>query len=77
MMKARFQLFKAPFYFVGWLAPASGIDEVNPNGITKKKGELKFFYYFQIRRQPLDAIKFILLLPLAFPGPLHSAADRQ
>lgn len=37
MMKARFQLFKAPFYFVGWLAPASGIDEVNSIGITKKK----------------------------------------
>ncbi len=34
-MKARFQIFKAPFYFVGWLAPAYGKDKVNPNGITK------------------------------------------
>ena len=33
-MKARFQIFKAPFYFVGWLAPAYGKDEVNPNRIT-------------------------------------------
>ena len=32
-MKARFQIFKAPFYFVGWLAPAYGKDTVNPNGI--------------------------------------------
>ena len=34
-MKARFQIFKAPFYFVGWLAPAYGKDEVNSYGITK------------------------------------------
>ena len=33
-MEARFRIFKAPFYFVGWLAPAYGIDKVNPNGIT-------------------------------------------
>ena len=32
-MKVRFQIFKAPFYFVGWLAPAYGKDAVNPNGI--------------------------------------------
>ena len=32
-MKARFQIFKAPFCFVGWLAPAYGKDAVNPNGI--------------------------------------------
>jgi len=36
-MKARFQIFKAPFYFVGWLAPAYGKDAVNPNGITTGK----------------------------------------
>ena len=36
-MKARFQIFKAPFYFVGWLAPAYGKDKVNPIRITKGK----------------------------------------
>ena len=34
-MKACFQIFKAPFYFVGWLAPAYGKDEVNPTGSQK------------------------------------------
>ena len=33
-MKARFQIFKAPFYFVGWLAPAYGKGEANSSGIT-------------------------------------------
>ncbi|SEE42680.1 hypothetical protein SAMN04487828_1587 [Prevotella sp. lc2012] len=36
-MKVHFQIFKAPFPFVGWQAPAYGKDEVNPNGITKDK----------------------------------------
>lgn len=31
-MKVRFQIFKTPFYFVGWLAPAYGKDKVNPTG---------------------------------------------
>jgi hypothetical protein len=32
--KTYFRLFKAPFFFVGWLAPANGMDEVNPSEIT-------------------------------------------
>ena len=35
--KARFQIFKAPFCFVGWLAPAYGKDVVNSNGITGER----------------------------------------
>ena len=35
-MKACFQIFKAPFYFVGWLAPAYGKDEVNSTGSLLK-----------------------------------------
>jgi len=38
-MKTSFQIFKDFFSFVGWLAPAYGIDEVNsnmiPNGIDE------------------------------------------
>jgi len=51
-MKVRFQIFKAPFYFVGWLAPAYGKDEVNPNGITKEKGVLNMKVRFQIFKAP-------------------------
>jgi hypothetical protein len=36
-MKVRFQIFKAPFYFVGWLAPAYGKDEVNPTGSRRER----------------------------------------
>ena len=32
-MKACFQIFKAPFYFVGWLAPAYGKGGANSFGI--------------------------------------------
>ena len=52
-MKARFQIFKALFYFVGWLAPAYGKDEVNPNGITKRKTLDKKVYHFQNRLDKL------------------------
>ena len=34
-MKTSFQIFKDFFSFVGWLAPAYGIDEVNSNMIPK------------------------------------------
>ena len=60
-MKVRFQIFKTPFYFVGWLAPAYGKDEVNPNrkdevnpfGITKRlKGVMKRKACFQLFRAP-------------------------
>ena len=34
-MKTSFQIFKDFFSFVGWLAPAYGIDEVNSNIIPK------------------------------------------
>ena len=38
-MKTSFQIFKDFFSFVGWLAPAYGIDEINsnviPNGIDE------------------------------------------
>ena len=42
-MKARFQIFKAPFYFVGWLAPAyrdgrSQSQRDHETGITKGLG---------------------------------------
>jgi hypothetical protein len=52
-MEARFRIFKAPFYFVGWLAPAYGIDKVNPNGIT-----------FPLLRQTFPLTLLILPLPL-------------
>ena len=32
-MKTSFQIFKDFFSFVGWLAPAKGIDEVNSDKI--------------------------------------------
>ena len=34
-MKTSFQIFKDFFSFVGWLAPAYGIDKVNSDGIPK------------------------------------------
>ena len=34
-MKTSFQIFKDFFSFVGWLAPAYGIDEINSNIIPK------------------------------------------
>ena len=34
-MKTSFQIFKDFFSFVGWLAPAYGIDEVNSDMIPK------------------------------------------
>jgi hypothetical protein len=34
-MKTSFQIFKDFFSFVGWLAPAYGIDEINSNVIPK------------------------------------------
>jgi hypothetical protein len=36
-MKVYFQIFKAPFAFVGWQAPAYGKDEVNPTGSRREK----------------------------------------
>ena len=36
-MKACFQIFKAPFYFVGWLAPAVNIFRIDEIAIKKMK----------------------------------------
>ena len=55
-MKACFRFFKAPFFFVGWLAPANGMDKVNPSGITKKKGELNMKACFQIFKAPYSLL---------------------
>ena len=55
-MKACFRFFKAPFFFVGWLAPANGMDKVNPSGITKKKGELNMKASFQIFKAPYSLL---------------------
>ena len=60
-MKARFQIFKAPFYFVGWLAPAYGKDEVNSYGITKDEvnsygitiDEVNSYVFFNNRISPI------------------------
>ena len=49
-MKVHFQIFKAPFAFVGWQAPAYGKDEVNPNGITKGKESRTMKACFQSSR---------------------------
>ena len=39
-MKTSFQIFKDFFSFVGWLAPAYGIDEINSNVIPKGIDEI-------------------------------------
>ena len=51
-MKVRFQIFKTPFYFVGWLAPAYGKDEVNPN----RKDEVNPFGIMPVSKILSDAL---------------------
>jgi hypothetical protein len=42
-MKARFQIFKAPFYFVGWLAPANRDTQSqwDHEGILKRRADIQ------------------------------------
>ena len=62
-MKTSFQIFKDFFSFVGWLAPAYGIDEVNsnviPNGIDEINYETRYIVYHRPR---------FLLLPAEATG---------
>jgi len=44
-MKASFQIFKAPFYFVGWLAPAYRDRRSQSQRDHKKEDPLGVFFF--------------------------------
>ena len=41
-------MFKAPFLFVGWLAPANGMDGVNPSGSLYKIRKILHISFLRI-----------------------------